>query len=120
MNTQRASVRLVRELNQLASDPAPGVSAWAVDDDNMMELEAMILGPSESPYDGGSFMLKIQIPPQYPFEPPHVRFKTPIYHPNIDSEGRICLDTLKMQRRNWAREVSECFTGDYPLHAEVV
>ena len=29
-------------------------------------------------------------------EPPKMQFITPIYHPNIDNAGRICLDSLKM------------------------
>ena len=33
---------------------------------------------------------------RYPFEPPKVCFLTPIFHPNIDDKGRICLDVLKM------------------------
>ena len=33
---------------------------------------------------------------RYPFEPPKMRFLTPIYHPNIDSSGRICHDALKL------------------------
>lgn len=33
---------------------------------------------------------------RYPFEPPKMRFLTPIYHPNIDNSGRICHDALKL------------------------
>lgn len=91
----------------LANDPGPGISAWPVDDYNMMHLQAQIQGPQESPYQGGLYNLTIDIPDRYPFEPPRVRFVTPIYHPNIDSDGRICLDTLKMQPHgSWSPSVN--------------
>lgn len=35
-------------------------------------------------------------PSSYPFEPPGVRFATPVHHPNIDAGGRICLDVLSL------------------------
>ncbi|CAH2056916.1 unnamed protein product, partial [Iphiclides podalirius] len=55
-----------------------------------------MLGPKGSPYEKGSFKLIVNIPKRYPFEPPLVKFVTPVYHPNIDKEGRICMDMLKM------------------------
>ncbi|XP_066911531.1 ubiquitin-conjugating enzyme E2 T-like, partial [Clytia hemisphaerica] len=50
----------------------------------------------ESPYEKGVFQLDIKLTERYPFEPPSVKFITPIYHPNVDTAGRICLDLLKM------------------------
>ncbi|CAM9484216.1 unnamed protein product [Chrysoparadoxa australica] len=88
--------RLAKELKMLAVEPPPGVCGWPVDDD-LTHLQAQLQGPDDTPYEGGIFLLDLVVPERYPFEPPKVRFLTPIYHPNIDTGGRICLDTLKMQ-----------------------
>ncbi|KAF6274858.1 ubiquitin conjugating enzyme E2 T [Rhinolophus ferrumequinum] len=91
---QRAS-RLKRELDLLAAEPPPGITCWQ-DGDQMGNLRAQILGGANTPYEKGVFKLEVIIPERYPFEPPQIRFLTPIYHPNIDSAGRICLDILKL------------------------
>ncbi|KAH9622428.1 hypothetical protein KSS87_001728 [Heliosperma pusillum] len=61
----------------------------------MRYFNVMILGPSQSPYEGGVFKLELFLPEEYPMAAPKVRFLTKIYHPNIDKLGRICLDILK-------------------------
>ncbi|KAM6165169.1 ubiquitin-conjugating enzyme E2 T [Erethizon dorsatum] len=91
---QRAS-RLKRELQMLATEPPPGITCWQ-EKDQMDDLRAQILGGANTPYEKGVFKLEVIIPERYPFEPPQIRFLTPIYHPNIDSAGRICLDVLKL------------------------
>ncbi|XP_077303455.1 ubiquitin-conjugating enzyme E2 T [Lithobates pipiens] len=90
---QRQS-RLKRELQLLSTEPPFGVSCWQ-SGERIDELRAQVVGSAGSPYEGGVFSLEIAVPERYPFEPPRVQFITPIYHPNIDSAGRICLDILK-------------------------
>eukprot|EP00359_Climacostomum_virens_P010760 CAMPEP_0204914798 /NCGR_PEP_ID=MMETSP1397-20131031/12692_1 /ASSEMBLY_ACC=CAM_ASM_000891 /TAXON_ID=49980 /ORGANISM="Climacostomum Climacostomum virens, Strain Stock W-24" /LENGTH=112 /DNA_ID=CAMNT_0052086535 /DNA_START=127 /DNA_END=465 /DNA_ORIENTATION=+ len=57
----------------------------------------MIMGPDDSPFQGGVFFLNIQFPTDYPFKPPKISFTTRVYHPNINANGGICLDILKDQ-----------------------
>jgi len=55
-----------------------------------------ILGPEDTVYQGGVYQIDIQLPPEYPYKPPKMKFETKIWHPNISSQtGAICLDILK-------------------------
>ncbi|KIO23687.1 hypothetical protein M407DRAFT_244708 [Tulasnella calospora MUT 4182] len=92
-----ANKRITKELNDIARDPPTSCSAGPKNDGNLFEWEATIFGPDGSPYTGGVFKLDVKFPTDYPFKPPKVQFTTKIYHPNINSNGSICLDILKDQ-----------------------
>ena len=88
--------RINKELQDLSKDPPANTSAGPVGDD-LFHWQATLMGPADSPYTGGVYFLNIQFPADYPFKPPKVNFTTRIYHPNINSNGGICLDILKDQ-----------------------
>lgn len=93
---QMALKRINKELQDLGRDPPAQCSAGPVGDD-LFHWQATIMGPPDSPYQGGVFFLTIHFPTDYPFKPPKVAFTTRIYHPNINSNGSICLDILRSQ-----------------------
>lgn len=88
--------RIQKELNDVTKTPPEGCSCGPVGED-LFDWEGAIVAPSDSPYAGGIFHLRIQFPTDYPFKAPKVYFTTKIYHPNINSAGGICLDILKDQ-----------------------
>ena len=58
----------------------------------------VIIGPVDSPYEGGVFVFEINVPHSYPFGAPSIKFITPILHPNIDDQtGTVCMDILGHQ-----------------------
>ncbi len=88
--------RLQKEVSEIQKDTPVNCSAGPNNND-LFNWEATIIGPTETPYEGGIFKLKILFPADYPFKPPKITFETPIYHPNINANGGICLDILKDQ-----------------------
>lgn len=76
------------------TSPTPGLTAFPSDTD-ITHWSATLSGPADTPYANLTFKLTLTYPANYPYAPPEVLFKTPIYHPNVDMSGRICLDILK-------------------------
>ena len=90
--------RLNRELKQISKNSTENISV-GLKDDNILEWEATLIGPTQTPYEGGIFKLRLLFTDDYPFKPPKITFTTRIYHPNINRQGVICLDILK---NNWS------------------
>ena len=77
----------------------------------------------------GAFIIDLVFPPEYPFKPPKVSFRTKIYHPNIDEKGQVCLPIVAAE--NWkpatkTEQVIQSLVGlvndpepDHPLRADL-
>ncbi|CZS93877.1 probable ubiquitin--protein ligase [Rhynchosporium agropyri] len=86
--------RVAKELADIQNDTDSNIFCQAVDND-LSHLHASFPGPPDTPYEGGTYVVDIKIPNEYPFRPPIMKFQTRLWHPNVSSQtGAICLDTL--------------------------
>lgn len=67
--------------------------------DDLTQLDILLAGPTHTPFAQGVWKLHLNIPPNYPEQPPTANFRTPIFHPNVDPQTLgVCVETLK---RDW-------------------
>ncbi|CAL9100164.1 unnamed protein product [Musa acuminata var. zebrina] len=92
--TTQASLLLQKQLRDLMKNPVDGFSAGLVDDSNVFEWNVTIIGPPDTLYDGGYFNAIMSFPSNYPNSPPSVRFTSEMWHPNVYSDGRVCISIL--------------------------
>lgn len=77
-----ARKRLMRDFKRLQKDPPVGIQAAPLDN-NVMAWQAVILGPDDTPWEGGTFKLLLEFTEDYPNKPPVVRFLSKLFHPNV-------------------------------------
>jgi len=104
---QRLQRRLPLGVQSVENVTGKGCESWQV----------VIDGPSNSPYEGGSFLLDIDFPELYPFDAPVVYFSTKIYHVNVDPiSGEICCSDFQWEAASTISHLLEaiCAMLDVP------
>jgi len=91
--TMQGTRRLQKELTDLQQSPMKVFRDIQVDEQNILLWQGLIV-PENPPYNKGAFRVEISFPPEYPFKPPKIMFRTKIYHPNVDEHGRVCLSMI--------------------------
>ncbi|XP_078438337.1 ubiquitin-conjugating enzyme 22 [Wolffia australiana] len=86
--------QLAKELKNLDESPPEGIKV-TVNEDDFSTIFADIEGPAGTPYENGIFRMKLLLSRDFPQSPPKGYFVTKIFHPNIATNGEICVNTLK-------------------------
>ena len=74
-----ATRRLQKELGDIQNSGMKCFQQLEVDEKNILKWSGLLC-PDEAPYNQGAFRIDIEFPPEYPFKPPKITFRTKIYH----------------------------------------
>lgn len=93
------SKRLLNDIKQIMKNPLHEHGIYYHHDENdMLKGYALIIGPKETLYEGGSYLFEFNFPTDYPYSPPLVRFKTnngnTRFNPNLYKNSKVCVSIL--------------------------
>lgn len=89
--------RIILDIKNIMKEPIEGIY-YEPDADDISKGYAMIIGPKDTPYQYGYYFFEFNFPDNYPFQPPHVVYKTNDgivrFNPNFYKSGKVCLSIL--------------------------
>ena len=94
MTTTPAELRLNKDFADL--ELQPNIHLSFPNESSRMKFDVVFdLTREECLWKGGKYKFNFEVPYNYPIEPPKAHCETPIYHPNIDTAGNVCLNILR-------------------------
>lgn len=95
--TKDTAKRLIKDIKQMKNDPIDGIY-YTHDEANILQGYALIIGPADTPYEGGYYLFMFEFPSDYPYSPPKLKYCTndgnTRMHPNLYKNGKVCLSIL--------------------------
>ena len=104
--------RLLTDVKNLMKNPLHDNGIHYIHDEtDIMKGYALIIGPEDTLYEHGCYLFEFNFPPDYPFSPPVVKFKTnngyTRFNPNLYKNSKVCVSILN----TWSGEQwSSCQT----------
>ena len=100
INNPQVLTRLTKEfqLCQQDNDLIQIGCNFGLENNNIFTWRVTMVGPVNTPYDGGLFTVIITFPFDYPSHGPEFQFKNKMYHLNVNNEGHICLTSINEWR----------------------
>ncbi|KAL0214186.1 hypothetical protein P9112_006370 [Eukaryota sp. TZLM1-RC] len=86
-------IYLQKQFSHYQSRPINGIYI-GLDGDNIYRWAVTIYGPQNSPLEGGLLRGIMSFPDDFPHSPPEFKFLTPMYHPNVYPDGKMCISIL--------------------------
>jgi ubiquitin-conjugating enzyme E2 G1 len=85
--------RLQMEYNQILNDPNYFYSIEP-DKKNFLKWNILLIGPPETIFEGIIIKCIMEFPKEYPNKPPSFKFIDNLFHPNIYTDGNVCISIL--------------------------
>lgn len=91
--------RIIRDIIDIQKNPLDDEGIYIhVDENNIKQIKACIIGPINTPYQNGFYFFDIQFTNEYPFKPPIVKYQTRYgiirFNPNLYTCGKVCISIL--------------------------
>jgi ubiquitin-conjugating enzyme E2 G1 len=87
---------VMAQYRHYVKDPLDGFFCSPCEDP--FKWEFTLIGIHNTPFEGNLIYGYILFPHTFPNDPPSIHFTSKMYHPNIGTDGKLCMSTLHDQR----------------------